>query len=67
MHRCHSHLSYLQTENLYGVQPVYMNVEQEGNAHMVLIKNANAQGIFYFRNIYNVSTYASTSRQRLYD
>jgi len=31
--------------NLYGQQPVYMNIEEEGNAHMVLIMNANAQEV----------------------
>ena len=31
------------TKNLYGVQPFYMIVEPDGNAHGVLIINSNAQ------------------------
>ncbi|ELU16680.1 hypothetical protein CAPTEDRAFT_122965, partial [Capitella teleta] len=31
--------------NLYGQQPVYMNVEQDGSTHMVLILNANAADV----------------------
>jgi alpha-glucosidase (family GH31 glycosyl hydrolase) len=31
--------------NLYGVQPFYMNVERSGNAHAVLFLNSNAQDV----------------------
>lgn len=47
----HSHQSYVshfhaswQSANLYGQQPAYINVEQDGSTHMVLILNANAAG-----------------------
>ncbi|ESO98986.1 hypothetical protein LOTGIDRAFT_231303 [Lottia gigantea] len=32
-------------ENLYGVHPVYMNLENDGKATMVLLKNSNAMEI----------------------
>ncbi|CAJ0932247.1 unnamed protein product, partial [Mesorhabditis belari] len=35
----------LDTKNLYGVQPFYMVLEPEGNAHGVLILNSNAQDV----------------------
>ncbi|XP_070173512.1 sucrase-isomaltase, intestinal-like [Littorina saxatilis] len=32
--------------NLYGAQPVYMNVEDEGKANLVFLKNSNALEVF---------------------
>ena len=41
-------LEYFQDYwNLYGVHPVYMNIEDEsGNSHAVLLHNSNAMGEF---------------------
>ena len=30
--------------NLYGAQPMYMNLEEDGNANAVLLLNSNAMG-----------------------
>ena len=30
--------------NMYGAQPTYMNVEKDGNANMVFLRNSNAMG-----------------------
>ncbi|XP_067668991.1 sucrase-isomaltase, intestinal-like [Haliotis asinina] len=32
--------------NLYGAHPTYMNVEDDGSAHMVFLKNSNAMEVF---------------------
>ena len=29
---------------MYGAQPTYMNVEKDGKANMVFLKNSNAMG-----------------------
>lgn len=31
--------------NYYSAHPVYMNLENDGNANMVLLKNSNAMGM----------------------
>ena len=33
--------------NMYGAQPTYMNVEDDGKANMVFLKNSNAMGKLY--------------------
>lgn len=30
--------------NLYGAQPMYMNMDEDGNANAVLLLNSNAMG-----------------------
>ncbi|KAJ8309668.1 hypothetical protein KUTeg_011533 [Tegillarca granosa] len=43
--------------NLYGAHPVYMNLENDGNANMVFLKNSNAMDILLQPNPYPAITY----------
>jgi hypothetical protein len=38
--------------NMYGVHPHYTVLEEDGNAHAVVIVNSNAQGMKKFRKLH---------------